>query len=219
MSSEVASVTSVTFCGWPAPALRFYAGLEADNSKAYWAEHRAVYEADVLAPMNELLAELAEEFGAGRIFRPYRDIRFSADKSPYKTTIAAVLPRGGFIQLSAAGLEVGAGAHQFAPEQLERFRMAVADERSGEELQSLIAETVSHGIDVAAAERLRNTPRGYPKDHPRAELLRDKNLIARKQWADSEWLHTSAAETQVVTTLRLMQPLRDWLELHVGAAR
>lgn len=209
------TVDSVTFSGWPSSALSFYAGLEADNSKSYWNEHKAVYETDVLAPMNALLAELAEEFGEGRIFRPYRDIRFSADKSPYKTTIAAVLPRAGFIQLSAAGLDVGRGAHGFASDQLERFRMAVADERRGEELQRLIADAESHGIQVSASERLTNAPRGYPKDHPRVDLLRCRDLVARKQWPDSEWLHTSAAKTQIVATLRLLQPFGDWLETHV----
>ena len=216
MPSDADTVDSVTFSGWPASALSFYAGLETDNSKSYWIEHKAVYEMDVLAPMNALLAELAEEFGEGRIFRPYRDIRFSADKSPYKTTIAAVLPRAGFIQLSAAGLDVGRGSHGFAPDHLERFRLAVADDLQGGELQRLITDAERHGIQVTATERLKSVPRGYPKDHPRADLLRCKDLVARKQWPDSEWLHTSAAKTQIVTVLRLLQPFGDWLGVHVG---
>ena len=79
------------FTGWPAAAVEFYRGLEADNSKAYWTAHRAEYDALVLAPMEALLDDLEGEFGEGRIFRPYRDIRFSADKSPYKTAIGATL--------------------------------------------------------------------------------------------------------------------------------
>jgi uncharacterized protein (TIGR02453 family) len=213
------TVDSVTFSGWPASALSFYAGLEADNSKSYWSEHKAAYDTEVLAPMNALLADLAEEFGEGRIFRPYRDIRFSADKSPYKTTIAAVLPRAGFIQLSAAGLDVGRGSHGFAPDQLERFRIAVADDRRGQELQILIADAEGHGIQVSATERLKNAPRGYPNDHPRVDLLRCKDLVARKQWPAAEWLHTSAAKTRIVTTLRLLQPFGDWLETHVVQQR
>ena len=219
MSPDADTVDSVTFSGWPASALSFYAGLEADNSKSYWSEHKAVYDTEVLAPMNALLAELAEEFGEGRIFRPYRDIRFSADKSPYKTTIAAVLPRAGFIQLSAAGLDVGRGSHGFAPDQLERFRIAVADDRRGQELQRLIADAEGHGIRVSATERLRNAPRGYPNDHPRVDLLRCKDLVARTQWPAAEWLHTSAAKTRIVTTLRLLQPFGDWLETHVVQQR
>src|SRR5690348_1765900 len=85
----------VAFRGWPASAIAFFDGLAADNSKAYWQAHRAVYDADVLDPMVALLADLADEFEEGRIFRPYRDTRFSADKSPYKTAIAATLEQGG----------------------------------------------------------------------------------------------------------------------------
>ena len=77
------------FEGWPEEALEFYEGLAADNSKAYWTEHKAVYEDKVLRPMTELVEELAAEFGEAKIFRPYRDVRFSPDKSPYKTHIGA----------------------------------------------------------------------------------------------------------------------------------
>ena len=79
-----------TFRGWPVEALEFFEGLEADNSKTYWNENKAIYETMVRAPMEALLAELASEWGEGRIFRPYRDIRFSRDKAPYKTAAAAM---------------------------------------------------------------------------------------------------------------------------------
>jgi uncharacterized protein (DUF2461 family) len=76
----------MTFKGWPDRALAFYDGLEADNSKAYWLDHKDVYERDVKAPMEALLAELTKEFGETKLFRPYRDVRFSADKSPFRKT-------------------------------------------------------------------------------------------------------------------------------------
>ena len=72
----------MAFRGWPIEAVEFYEGLEADNSKVYWQEHKAVYERQVKAPMEELLAELADEFGEGKLFRPYRDVRFSAERRP-----------------------------------------------------------------------------------------------------------------------------------------
>ena len=90
------------FEGWPEEALEFYEGLTADNSKAYWTEHKAVYEDKVLYPMTELVEELAAEFGEAKIFRPYRDVRFSPDKSPYKTHIGAMIGTG-YVQLSARG--------------------------------------------------------------------------------------------------------------------
>ena len=72
----------MTFRGWPERALDFYDGLEADNSKAYWLDHRDVYERDVKAPMDALIAELAPQFGEARLFRPYRDTRSAATSPP-----------------------------------------------------------------------------------------------------------------------------------------
>ena len=102
------------FKGWPPSASVFFEGLEADNSKAYWLDHKEVYERDVKAPMEALLAELRDEFGESRLFRPYRDTRFSADKSPYKTTIAARIGDG-YVQFSADGLLAGAGNTTWLP--------------------------------------------------------------------------------------------------------
>ncbi len=102
------------FGGWPAEALEFFEGLEADNSKTYWQRNKAVYESVVRAPMEELLAELAPEWGEGRVFRPYRDIRFSADKSPYKTHMGAMIGQG-YVQLSAEGLAADAGCGRCRP--------------------------------------------------------------------------------------------------------
>src|SRR5579862_8806923 len=116
---------AVAFQGWPTEAIDFYDGLEEDNSKAYWHAHKESYESSVRAPMDELLTELAPEFGEGRVFRPNRDTRFSADKSPYKTSIAATLAGGGYVQLSAAGLGVGNGLYRPASDQLERYRQAI----------------------------------------------------------------------------------------------
>ena len=96
------------FEGWPEEALEFFEGLEADNSKTYWQRHKATYEKAVLAPMEALLDELRPEWGDSRIMRPYRDIRFSADKSPYKTFIAATAGPG-YVHLSSRGLGAGAG--------------------------------------------------------------------------------------------------------------
>src|ERR1700685_2145381 len=107
----------MAFSGWPEEALDFYYGLAADNTKTYWTEHRAIYDEKILRPMADLAEELAEEFGEPKIFRPYRDVRFSRDKTPYKTHIGAVIGGTGYIQLSAEGLAAGAGLWQTSPEQ------------------------------------------------------------------------------------------------------
>jgi uncharacterized protein (TIGR02453 family) len=206
----------VTFSGWPAEALEFYEGLAADNTKSYWTAHKACYERDVHAPMAALLAELEPEFGEGKIFRPYRDVRFSADKSPYKTAIAATLADGGYIQLSATGLAAGSGMYQMAPDQLERYRRAVADDLAGEELRKVIAGVEQYDIAVTGYQSLKTAPRGYPRDHPRADLLRHKGLIAWRQWPAAAWLGTAVAKDRVTGFLRATRPLGQWLDAHVG---
>jgi len=208
----------MAFKGWPAEAIEFFEGLEADNSKAYWQHHKAVYDEMVRAPMDELLAELAPEFGAGRVFRPYRDVRFSADKSPYKTAMGASLENGGYVQLSANGLGAGCGMYEMAADQLDRYRRAVDDDRSGKALVRLVTAATEKGIEVSAHEVLKTAPRGYPRDHPRAELMRHKGLITWKAWPVGAWLGTKQANTRVVEFLRASRPLMDWLEKHVGAS-
>jgi uncharacterized protein (TIGR02453 family) len=206
----------VTFRGWPEEALEFYEGLGADNSKAYWTAHLTVYETQVRAPMEELLAALESEFGSGRIFRPYRDVRFSRDKSPYKTHLAAWLSEGGYLQLSADGLAAGSGMYQMGPDQLDRYRRAVVADRTGAELTRVIEAIERAKIHVHGHDSLKTVPRGYPKDHPRADLLRHKGLTTWKEWPPAAWLGTAAAKTRIVEFLRASRPLRQWLNENVG---
>jgi uncharacterized protein (TIGR02453 family) len=209
----------MAFKGWPAEALHFYEGLEADNSKAYWQDNKAMYDECVRAPMDALLAELAPEFGEGKLFRPYRDIRFSADKSPYKTAIAASLAGGGYVHLSAEGLFVGSGMYHMASDQLERYRAAVDDETSGSEITAIVADVRKAGMDVTGHETLKTAPKGYPKDHPRVDLLRQKGLVAMQQWPVEPWLGTRKAKDRVVKALRTSATLNDWLHKHVGSSQ
>ncbi len=206
----------MAFRGWPAEAVGFYEGLEADNSKSYWQSHQEVYEELVRGPMDALLTELAPEFGEGKIFRPYRDVRFSRDKSPYKTAIAATLAGGGYVQLSADGLAAGAGMYMPAPDQLDRYRRAVADERAGADLVAIVTGARRAGIEITAHESLKTAPKGYPKDHPRIDLLRQKGIIAWKQWPVGPWLGTRKAKDRVVMFLRASRPLNEWFAAHVG---
>ena len=205
----------MAFRGWPVEALEFYEALEADNSKAFWQRHKETYETIVRAPMEELLAELAPEWGEGRIFRPYRDVRFSADRSPYKTNIAATIgPR--YVQLSANGLAAGAGMWEMAPDQLERYREGVDDERAGAELERIVATIRSTGVEAMGHGVLKTAPKGYPKDHPRIELLRFKGIVAWREWPAGAWLGTKKAKDRVVDVFRAAEPLTAWLSTHVG---
>ncbi len=206
----------MAFRGWPAEAIEFYEALEADNSRTYWHDHKAEYDKLVRGPMDELLAELAPEFGEGKIFRPYRDVRFSADKSPYKTAIGATLAHGGYVQFSADGLAAGSGLYVMAADQLDRYRRAVTHARTGGELVGLVAAARDDGLEVTARELLKTAPKGYPRDHPRIDLLRLKGLITWRQWPVGAWLGTRKARDRVVGLLRDSRPLNDWLLAHVG---
>ena len=96
----------MAFEGWPAEALEFYEGLQADNSRTYWTRHKPVYDQQVLGPMADLVAELAPEFGDAKIFRPYRDVRFSKDKSLSPSVVTrtrAGAPPASMARSTAAG--------------------------------------------------------------------------------------------------------------------
>ena len=205
----------MAFKGWPTSALDFYEGLEADNSKAYWTDHKDVYETAVKAPMEALLAELSSEFGETRLFRPYRDIRFSPDKTPYKTSIAAEVGQH-YVQLSADGLMAGAGMYHMASGQLARYRDAVVDDGPGRKLQTLVAAMRKAGLSVHGTDALKTAPKGYDRDHPRAELLRYKGLVVMKVWPPARWLASGAAKQRVVDLFRAAAPLLDWLNTHAG---
>jgi uncharacterized protein (TIGR02453 family) len=207
----------MAFSGWPDEALEFYEGLAADNSKIYWTRHKQTYDDCVLGPMSELVAELAPEFGEAKIFRPYRDVRFSKDKTPYKTHIGALVGSG-YVQFSAQGLAAGDGMYHLAPDQLERYRQAVADDRAGTQLTKVIAEVEGQGIEVHGQDPLKTAPRGYPAGHPRIDLLRCKGLIAWQQWPAAEWLGTAAAAGRITGFLRAARPLSTWLTEHVGSS-
>ena len=208
----------MSFSGFPEEALVFYEGLAADCTKAYWSDHKPAYERAVREPLEALLAELAPEFGAGRIFRPYRDVRFSKDKSPYKTHAAAVVEGDGalYVQLGADGLYVGGGYWHTQSDQVQRLRAAVDDELSGQQLQAVLAALA--GWEVLG-ERLQRVPKPYSPDHPRADLLRHKSLAAGLRIEPAEWLHEPECAERVAEAWRQVLPLNAWLAQHVGPTR
>jgi uncharacterized protein (TIGR02453 family) len=210
-----------SFTGFPAAAFAWFEGLAADNSRAWFTAHRAVYEDAVRGPLEDLLDELAGELGGTvRMFRQHRDVRFSADKSPYKTTTYGLIvdrPGGSlYAQLSARGLYAGAGYHMMASDQLDRFRRAIVDDAAGRELERLVAATHDAGIETFG-ETLKTAPRGYPRDHPRVELLRHKALGAGRRLSPGvRGIGRAAALDHARTTWAGCAGLTAWLGAHVG---
>ncbi|MCX5045520.1 DUF2461 domain-containing protein [Aldersonia sp. NBC_00410] len=207
------------FTGIPVAALDFYEDLEADNSKAWWTAHKDVYDHSVREPITALAAELESEFGAAKVFRPYRDVRFSKDKTPYKTAqgaFAAVAPSTGYyIQVDASGLVLAGGCYHGSTEQIGRYRAAVDREDRGKKLERILAKLRKAGFEIGG-ERLKTVPRGYDADHPRIELLRHKSLTARINVGCPDWLETPQALDEVRASWRALRPLVQWLHEAVG---
>jgi uncharacterized protein (TIGR02453 family) len=187
-----------SFEGFGPKVQRWFKGLEADNSKAYFDASRDFFEESVRGQMDALLTELGETFGGQvKLFRQNRDIRFSPDKSPYKTNTYGVLYGSGlaanglYASISARGLVAGSGYHAMARDQLDRYREAVADDGSGAEMTKLTANAEKAGLELWG-ESLATAPRGYPKDHERIELLRRKSLSLAQLESSDE---ASAAPT------------------------
>lgn len=168
----------MTFTGFPEAALDFYDDLEVDNTRSFWQAHQEQYAEAVRAPMVALTAELADEFGAAKVFRPYRDVRFAKDKTPYKTHQGAFVATGpscGFyVQVSARGVRTGGGFYHAEPAALARYRAFVADE-PGEDLEAQVEALEAQGW-TRAGDTLKTAPRGYDREHPRIGLLRHRSL-------------------------------------------
>ncbi len=208
-----------TFRGWPKDAFTFYERLGRNNTKTFWTANKATYDDDVVAPMRALSDAVADEFGPLHLFRPYRDVRFSKEKVPYKDHQGAITESEGgtqyYVQLSADGVMVGGGMHTFATDQLERFRAAVDLVDLAEQLDEAAASVRKAGFTLSG-EALKTAPRGVPKDHHHVEWMRFKGLYAWKQLGMPAWMSTAKALGRITDAWRATSPVDAWLETHVG---
>ena len=206
------------FTGFGPRALDFLAELEANNSREWWHANRRWYDDDVREPLELLLADLADEFGEAKVFRPNRDTRFSKDKTPYKTWAAAVVWRDGgslYVSLSREALFVAGGGYRLARDQLVRFREAIDDDRRGGDLEKILADLRRRRAEIGG-EQLKTAPRGWSVDHPRISLLRRDGITAGWNHRPGPWLHTKKVRDKVAQGWRAVTPLNTWLAKHVG---
>ena len=210
------------FDGFPVAALDFYDDLEVDNTRSFWAAHRHVYEEAVRAPMNALVAALGEEFGPGKVFRPYRDVRFAKDKTPYKDHQGGCVPAGPstgwYVEIGAPGVRVGAGFYRADGDRLAAFRAAVGDDVTGPELQRILS-TLSRQGWQREGEQLRTAPRGWDKAHPRIELVRHKSLYVGRRYGFGEAIHTGELLSLVRADWRAARPLVEWVRQATAGVR
>lgn len=209
----------MAFTGIPPDAIVFYEQLEADNTKAFWEANRGRFKDVVRGSVEELAAALSD-YGEFHIFRPHNDLRFSKNKPPYKTHQGAYTESEGgagyYFQLSASGLMCGVGYYAMAKDQLDRFRAAVDADATGREIDAITAGLAKRGYTVGAIGELKSAPRGYPKDHPRIELLRRKGLMVSKDFGAPAWLHTNQVVSKIRRTWEGAADLNVWLDTHVG---
>jgi len=207
------------FKGFPVAALDFYDDLEMDNTKSYWTAHKETYDRDVKAPMTALVAALEPEFGKAKVFRPYRDVRFAKDKTPFKTHQGAFVPSGPstgwYVQLGADGVRVGVGFYEASSPRLAGIRAAIAEDRRGKQLTRIIATLTRKGWSLGG-ETLKTSPRGYDAHHPRIELLRHKSMTLGKSYGFEPVIHTSELLDLVRADWRAATPFVEWVGANAG---
>lgn len=226
------------FSGFPRQTPMFLRDLHANNDKTWFEAHRDEYDAYFMAPARSFVAAIGERITSissgvqavpkvnGSIMRINRDTRFSKDKTPYKTHLDLMFWEGegrarecpAFVfRLTADGLIVGAGKHGFSPEMLKAYRAAVDDDDKGSALAEVIATLTDDGAYTIGGDAQTRVPRGYPKDHARADLLRRKSVYLSKELGLPEPLYSAACVELCLTHYRAIAPLHKWLvALHNG---
>jgi uncharacterized protein (TIGR02453 family) len=207
------------FTGFTEAALDFYDDLELDNSKSFWEAHKDVYATSVKAPMSALTAALEPDFGPAKVFRPYRDVRFAKDKTPYKTNQGAFVGAGPacgwYVEIAARGVRTGAGFYDASASDLGRIRASITDETKGKQLQKILATLERAGFEVGG-DRLKTSPRGYAADHPRIELLRHRSLTVMKDYGFEPIIHTPELLDAVRADWKAARPLVEWVSARLG---
>jgi uncharacterized protein (TIGR02453 family) len=218
MARGAGTIAVMGFEGFDRDAPAFFRELENDNTRAWWQANKDRYAAHVRGPFEALAAELEPEFGDVKIFRPHRDVRFSADKTPYKLHIGMVsrAPVAHYLQLSASGMLVGGGVYDVPPAALARFREIVDHPRLSRELESVLEAVGAEGFAPMADGALRTAPRGYPVDHPRIELLRLRHLAVGREEDLEDWMWTSDAFDIISDGWRSVSLWCRWVSENLG---
>lgn len=207
------------FSGFPKELFAFLKELEKNNDREWFQANKSRYERDVKAPLEAFLSDVEDEVGPGKVFRIHRDVRFSKDKSPYKTHASVVFERAGsvyYLHLEKDHLFCATGYYMMQKDQLARFYEAVVSPKVGAQLEKLVQAAEAKELEIGGAE-LKNVARGYDKEHPRARLLKHKGLTISRTWRSlPKWVHHTEVGTHVLEAWRQSAALNAWLQEHVG---
>lgn len=235
MASAMPKVATERFTGFDKNAMQFWHELASEMSKEWFVANKERYEAQWVTPMTALLGEVARRLapaykplalGAPKVMRIYRDVRFSKDKTPYKTHIGAVITVAGktvgeggnaamYVHMGVDEEFVGVGCYQFDAAKLAKWRKAVAG-KPGAALQPLIARLRKAGYVVGGHDDYKKVPRGFDPDHPRAELLKKKGLTGGFPEIPAGLIGKPGLADWLVKHGTAMAPLVIWLHRHVG---
>ncbi|TDT30085.1 TIGR02453 family protein [Naumannella halotolerans] len=224
MVTTKAKNEGVQFTGLPTGLFRFLDNLEADNSKEFFDANRETYNTEVKTPVDALKSELERDYGPLKGFRINRDVRFSKDKSPYKTWVGltttdrAVGGVGSFWQATAHQMKIATGAMMLESDQLVRYRDALIDQEAGSEFDQIRRALSDEGLDVGPGDipQYKRVPRGYPADHSRSAELQWKGAIVIHSFNRARWMQTDEVVDRIGAVWSGAQPLLDWFETHVG---
>lgn len=215
--------------------MQFWHELAVEMSREWFLENKQRYEDEWVAPMTELMTDLRTrlapvykplKLGEPKALRIYRDVRFSKDKTPYKTHIAAVLRMTGkpigqvgtavlYLHLGAEEEYVGAGCYQFDAAKLARWRKLVVGVR-GTELLAIIAKLRKAGYDPHSYEPYQRVPTGFAADHPRAELLKMRGLTVAFGEIPAGAIHKASFAEWLFKHAKATAPLVTWLHKNLG---
>ncbi len=214
--------TASESAGLDADAFAFYAELADNQTKEWWLANKQRYDTRVKAPVDRLVDALGGEFGPLKIFRPYKDVRFSADKRPYKDHLGLATADDSaatyYLQLSRQGLMLAGGLYQPAREQLARFREIVDDNRLVGDLEATLEEVGESGFTIMTTDALATAPRGFSVDHPKIELLRLKRLAIAAEHAPAEWMTGPELVDRVRASWRTVRVWNDWIAENLPTA-
>jgi uncharacterized protein (TIGR02453 family) len=224
-------MTTTAFAGMPDEGLAFLEDLEERNTRDFFDANKQVFKEQVQAPFAALVEAAAArlrrsvpDLGPPKVFRIYRDLRFSRDKTPYKTSMSASVPSrprddgggpgvgtGFYVNVGPAGLYTASGLYHADRADLARVRAAVADPDSGPELEAIFRRAAAKGLEPWL-DPLQRMPREWPADHPRAALLKARSLVLNRQHERAPWLQTAELLDHLVADWKAMIPFNRWLE-------
>ena len=218
------------FEGFPKAGLAFLAGLTDNNNREWFNENKATFKSALEQPAQAFLAEMIERLPkitgepvAGKIFRIYRDVRFSADKTPYNTHLRIGFVGQGkrrgqraidasfYFSLEPEKIIFGAGCLHLSKAGLDAYRQAVDRDEDGETLTRVIESLTAQGLTLNDPN-LKKVPQGYAADHPRAALLKHKGVTIWRELASCDDLPSARFIDVTLENYRTMAPLYGWLK-------